>query len=131
MQTLGIRSINVRVKKYLNKLLTWCDRWRIKLNPGKTYLINFSQRKVINDSSITLYDQQLKVTQSVKFLGVHTANHLNIKQEMRSRQKKSAKNVSERYLMFGPNQILVTLRWCDRPSPVHENVCRWFLNRYK
>ena len=124
MQALAIRSINSTVTKYLNKLLTWCDRWEIKLNPGKTYLINCSQKKVISDSSITLYDQQLKVTQSVKFLEVHIANHLNIKQEMRSWQKKSAKNVSERYLMFGPNQILVTLRWCDRPSAVHDNVCR-------
>ena len=38
----GICSINLRLQKYLNQILTWCDRWRIKLNPGKTHLINFS-----------------------------------------------------------------------------------------
>ena len=32
---------------------------------------------------------------------------------MPSRQQKSAKKVSERNLMFGPNHILVTLRWDD------------------
>ena len=49
-----ICSINIRLQKYLNQILAWCDRWRIKLNPGKTHLINFSQRKVITDSSITI-----------------------------------------------------------------------------
>ena len=41
---------------------------------------------------------------------------------MPSRQQKSTKKGSERYLMFGPNQILVTLRWDDGRSPGHENV---------
>ena len=45
-----IRSMNLRLQQYLNQVLTWCDRWRIKLNPGKTRLLNFSQRKVISDT---------------------------------------------------------------------------------
>ena len=44
------------------------------------------------------------------------------------RQQKSAKKGSERYLMFAPNHILVTMRWDGERSPGHENVCRWFLN---
>ena len=32
-QAPGIRSINLRLQKYLNQILTWCDRWRIKLDP--------------------------------------------------------------------------------------------------
>lgn len=31
----GICSINIRLQKYLNKILACCDRWRIKINPGK------------------------------------------------------------------------------------------------
>ena len=45
-QTPGNRSINLRLQKYLNQTLTWCDRSRIKLNPGKTHLINFFQRNI-------------------------------------------------------------------------------------
>ena len=81
-QALGICSINLRLQKYLNQILTWCDRCRIKLNPGKRHLINFSQRKVINDSSITMYGHLLKVTDTVKFLGVHIDKHLNMKQNI-------------------------------------------------
>ena len=46
-------------------------------------------------------------------------------------QQKSARKDFERYLIFGPNHILVTFRWNYRRSPGQENVCRWFLNRYK
>ena len=50
---------------------------------------------------------------------------------MPSWQQKSAKKGSERYLMFEPNHILVTLRWDEGRHPGHENVYQWFLNRYK
>ena len=44
---------------------------------------------------------------------------------------KIRKEGSKRYLKFGLNHILVTLRWDDGRSSGHENVCRWFLNRCK
>ena len=78
-QASGIRSISLKLQKYLNQILTWCDRWRTKLNPGKTQLINFSQRKVFKDTSITMHGQPVKVTDSVKFLCVHVDNHLSMK----------------------------------------------------
>ena len=43
---------------------------------------------------------------------------------MPSRQQKSAKKYSEKYLVIGPNHILVTLMWDDGRSPSHENACR-------
>ena len=46
-----------------------------------------------------------------------------MKQEIPSRQQKSPKKGSERYLMFGSNHILVTLRWDDGLSSGHENAC--------
>ena len=51
-------------------------------------------------------------------------------QKKKKRQKPTKKGF-ERYLMFGLNHILVTLRWDDGRSPGHKNVCRWFLNKYK
>ena len=39
---------------------------------------------------------------------------------MPSRQQKIGKKGSERYVMLGPNHILVTLRWDDQHSPGHE-----------
>ena len=39
--SISIRS-NLRLQKYLNQILTWSDRWRIKLNTRKIHLINFN-----------------------------------------------------------------------------------------
>ena len=39
--------INLRLQKYRNQILTWYDKWRIKLNPGKNYLINFFRRRFL------------------------------------------------------------------------------------
>ena len=60
---------------------------------------------------------------------------------MPSRQQKSTKIGPKKYLIFGPNHILVTLIWDDGRSPSHEDVCQWFffkgtyagsfLSRYK
>ena len=89
-QAPGIRSINLRLQKYLNQILTWCDRWRIKLNPGKTHLINFSLRKIIKgNTSISMYGQPLKVTNTAQFLGVHIDNHLNMKLHMEHIERSS------------------------------------------
>ena len=62
---------------------------------------------------------------------LNPTSHLNSKQKIPSRQQNSAKKGSERYLMFGPNHILLTLRWDDGHSRSHENACQWFLNRLK
>ena len=43
--------------------------------------------------------------------------------------QKTAKNGPERYLSFGPNHILVTLKWDDGRSSVYENVCWWFFSK--
>ena len=40
---------------------------------------------------------------------------------MPSRQQKSAKKGSEKYLMLGPSHIFVTLRWDEESFPGHEN----------
>ena len=45
---------------------------------------------------------------------------------MPSRQQKSAQNGSERYV-FGPNHILVSLRWGDGRFPGHETAWWWFV----
>ena len=43
------------------------------------------------------------------------------------RHQKSAKKGSEKYLIFGSNHILETLRWDDGRCPARENACRWFI----
>ena len=77
--------------------------------------------------SISQLRKQQNFHKSVPFLKSRDANWKL--QEMPSRLQKSAKKGSKSYLIFGPNQILETLRLDDRRCPDHENVCWWFLDR--
>ena len=45
-QAPGVRSINLKLQKYLNQILTLCDMWRIKLNPKNFTLSTFPKGKL-------------------------------------------------------------------------------------
>ena len=45
-QAPGVRSINLKLQKYLNQILTLCDMWRIKLNPKSFTLSTFPKGKL-------------------------------------------------------------------------------------
>ena len=47
-----------------------------KIEPKKSHFINFTQRKVIKETLIATYEQPMKITQSVEFLGVDSDSHL-------------------------------------------------------
>ena len=83
---------------------------------------------------MTSYNEPLKVFKFFlsfwNFFLLQNYNKYN-KSAVPVRQQKSAKKSSKRYLMFGSNHILVTLRWDDGRSPGHGKVCWWFLKRYK
>ena len=67
-----------------------------------------------------------------KIMSTVTGSSISAKRSKRYLpNSKNPKRGSERYFMFGPNHILVTLTWDDGLSPGEENVCRCFLNRYK
>ena len=77
------------MQKYLNQIPTWCERWGIKLNPEKLHLLNFSQRNAIKDTSLSIYGHLLKVTDSIKLLGVHIDKHLSMKLQVEHIEKAS------------------------------------------
>ena len=100
-------------------MLSFKQNYRSSVLLDKT----FHERKLM-----LLYFNEKSFGTSFKFHSDFLFKH---EQEMASWQQKSAKKRSERYLMFGLNHNLVTLRWDDGHSPCHENVCQRFLNGYK
>ena len=60
-----------KIQKHLDKISKWCNVWRIKLNPLKNKVLNFSKRKhPLLECNIKLDSIKLKAEKSVKFLGV-------------------------------------------------------------
>ena len=60
------------LRKDLRKLVNWCAKWRIQLNPEKTKVIIFSRSSLARDSEhiLKLYGERLKLYPQVKFLGI-------------------------------------------------------------
>ena len=61
-----------RLRKDLRKLVKWCAKWRIKLNPEKTKVIIFSRSPLARKSEpiLKLYGERLKIYPQVKFLSI-------------------------------------------------------------
>ena len=91
------------------KLKSW-PVFKMVYNLNNTFYFQWSQlTDAIPKNWENIVQNNFKIIESltVKY------HHIIRKQGMTSRQQKSAKKGSERYLMFGPNHILVTLRWVD------------------
>ena len=72
-----------KIQKYLDKIIKWCNIWRIKLNPLKTKVLHFSKRKhPLLDCSIKMDNVKLKSKRSVKFLGVIFGHRLTFEEKV-------------------------------------------------
>ena len=60
------------LQRYLDKLASWCAKWRIKLNPEKTKVIIFSKSRsaIRAEPALSLYGDLLSYYPHIKFLGI-------------------------------------------------------------
>ena len=71
---------NNRLQPYLEKLNKWCKLWRIRLNPGKTKVMNFWKGKQqIKNCSLAMNGHKLEVVDNTRFLGLLSDYNLNFK----------------------------------------------------
>ena len=64
----------------LDKLVMWCDIWRIKLNPEKTKVIIFSKSRsaIRAESALSLYGDLLSYYPHIKFVGKTFDNRMTL-----------------------------------------------------
>ncbi|KAG7309924.1 hypothetical protein JYU34_004438 [Plutella xylostella] len=56
----------------------WCREYRLKVNPSKTELVLFTNKRKLNNMSLpTLFGTQLTLSTEVKYLGITLDNKLN------------------------------------------------------
>ena len=66
------------LQRGLDKLASWCAKWRMKLNPEKTKVIIFSkfQTAVRAEPALYLYGHLLSYYPHIKFLGITFDNRM-------------------------------------------------------
>lgn len=73
-------SVCCRLQKALNNIENWCRTWKIAVNTSKTQAIMFKRRKKNHhNDELTLFQDNIKWSKSVKYLGVHFDENINFK----------------------------------------------------
>ena len=98
------------LRKDLRKLVKWCAKWRIKLNPEKIKAIIFSRSSLARNSEpiLKLYGERLKIYPQVKFLGITFDSKFTF-------QKHFEEILGHYNTRYHRITLLVNKKW--RPSP--------------
>jgi len=61
-----------RLQGGLDQIQRWCSKWRLKLSPTKSTVVNFMKRPTLNEIPpyVSLFGNRIPVKSSVTFLGV-------------------------------------------------------------
>lgn len=54
----------------LDRIVTWCTEWQMKLNISKCYRVQFTNKKNKVHSSLSLQNSKIQTVDTVKYLGV-------------------------------------------------------------
>jgi hypothetical protein len=68
----------------LDEVLTWCNRWQMKLNLDKCQTMHVSSRRQPEEHDYTLSSKVLSKVSSYKYLGLHISKDLNWNQHVNS-----------------------------------------------
>ena len=71
------------LQRIINDLETYCSKWRIGLNPDKTWCLNFHQKSINNNSPrLWLGGELIQYKKTIKFLGITFDEKLNFKEHI-------------------------------------------------
>ena len=104
-----------KIQKHLDKIIKWCNIWRIKLNPLKTKVLHFSRKKhpwlVCNIKMDTV---KLKAEESVKFLRIIFDHKLTFEEHIRD-EINNTRHITSNFYSFRrkkyriPNKTIINL----------------------
>ena len=101
------------VQRNLDKLASWCVKWRIKLNPERTKVIIFSQSQtaIRAEPALSLYGDLLSYYPHIKFLGITFDNRITFTEHFEE-------ILERRNQKFHRLKILVNKKWGPSPATV-------------
>ena len=84
-----------RINKALKIVQTWCNETGLHINPEKTELVRFTKKtkKDLKMHKIKLFDEELKLKKSVKYLGIYLDQKLSILEHINQMYKKGIKSL--------------------------------------
>ncbi|CAF4887091.1 unnamed protein product [Rotaria sp. Silwood1] len=74
-----IASLTSRLQQSIDEFQSWCNSWKLKLQPSKTELVHFTvhpRKKFKNPISVKIDDTIVKTSNSTRYLGTPSAAHI-------------------------------------------------------
>ena len=119
--------VKAKLSKALKLIESWCSKWRIKLNAGKTQLIVFSVGPKPELVDLELFGEPIIQTQTAKLLGILFDRRLSFKDYMKDLMTKVYRRQNLLKLLKGTN-------WGARPYTMYlkslqvlYTPCPWIL----
>lgn len=135
------------LQSMLDRVSSWCSRWRLEINQDKTKVIHFrTPSRPLTAHTFTLCNLDIDTTDSYKYLGLVFHEHLDLRQttkmvaqaatrglgKMISRFKSCGFNVYDCFTeLFDACVMPVSLYgagiWGHKISTIQNRACRYFL----
>ncbi|KAG7307057.1 hypothetical protein JYU34_007191 [Plutella xylostella] len=110
----------------------WCREYRLKVNPSKTELVLFTNKRKLNNMSLpTLFGTQLTLSTEVKYLGITLDNKLNWNKHLDNKIKQATIAFWQCKRMLGktwglkPKLTLWLYKAVIRPTITYGSVVWW------
>ncbi|KAJ4429027.1 hypothetical protein ANN_26023 [Periplaneta americana] len=60
-----------KLQQFLHLVYVRCNKWKVKMNPSKSSVIQFTYKRKTENQSITLQGEEVSHAESVRYLGLH------------------------------------------------------------
>ena len=134
------RIIQEKLQYSLDKLIKWCKKLKIRINPGKTNFIVFKNpSKKVSSLDLFINGTRIEGANSIKFLGATLTAHLKWNQHCKSLVARANKriyqlwrlsqiNIDEECLLtffkswIRPLFLYANARWIDQSNSIINNI---------
>ncbi|CAF5157241.1 unnamed protein product, partial [Rotaria sp. Silwood1] len=92
-----ITSLSSRLQQSIDEFQSWCNSWKLKLQPSKTELVHFTvhpRKQFKNPISVKIDDTTVKASNSTRYLGVIIDKTLNWRSHLHHIESKIAGRIS-------------------------------------
>jgi hypothetical protein len=90
----NLKFLEKSIQKHLVEIEKWCSKWGFKISTTKTVIVLFTKRISTPKINLKIFDQHIKISTSVKFLGLIFDKQLTWKEHFQYIAKRTSKRLN-------------------------------------
>jgi hypothetical protein len=90
----NLKFLEKSLQKHLSEIENWCNRWGFKISTSKTTVVLFTKQKALQKIDLSIHGQKMKLSSSVKFLGIIFDKNLTWKEHFQYISKRTSKRLN-------------------------------------